>query len=488
MSYLDLTIQQMHQALVEGLVTSEQLVKEAILRIKNDKTNSFEALALDQALEEAKKVTSVGEEEILKGIPFLAKDNYSTKGIETTASSDVLSGYVPIFDAEVITRLKNAGAILLGKTTLDELAMGGTGTTGHKGVTTNPYDNSRIIGGSSCGSCASVASGIVPFSLGSDTGDSVRKPASYGGIYGFKPTWGRISRFGLFPFACSLDTVAYFARSVYDIAVLTEILAGHDDKDMSSSYKEVENYSSYLRRENDKKKIGYFKPILDAIDDEKIKNSYFKLLDELKNKGYEVNQYDFPEELLDALYPVYMIISCSEATSNDANLDGVKFGLKPSEEAKTWSEYMSDARTRGFSSLIKRRFIIGSFSLLAENQEELFRRAQKARNLIVEEMNKFFLENDYLILPCAKSVPPKVEDVTNKWSKKPDFIDNHLGIANLGGFPSLTCPLGYENGLPYGVNITGRQYQEGYVLKCGQDIEDVTKLVNSLCFNHKEGI
>ena len=488
MSYLNGTVAEIHKALAEGKVTASELVEEAIALIQKDPTNSYEALDFEGARKAASLITEVKEEETFKGIPFLAKDNYSTKGIETTASSNVLNGYVPTFDAEVIARLKKAGAVLLGKTTLDELAMGGTGTSGHKGATKNPYDLNRIIGGSSCGSCATVAEGIVPFSLGSDTGDSVRKPAGYGGIYGFKPTWSRISRFGLFPFACSLDSVGYFARSVEDIALLTELLSGQDKKDMSSSTRPVEKYTEYLKKKDAPKRLGYFPAVIKAIPDEHIVRSFDRLLKELEKKGYTVTPYDFPLELLDALYPVYMVISCSEATSNDANLDGVKFGIKPTGVAKTWEEYMSDARTRGFSSLIKRRFIIGSFSLLAENQDELFRRAQKARRLIFNEMEKFFKQCDYLILPTAKSVPPYIKDVTDAWNPKPNFVDNHLGLANLGGYPSLTCPLGYEDGLPYGVNITGRQFEEGNVFNCGQAIEEVTGLVNATVSSHKEGI
>lgn len=488
MGYLNGTILDLHKALVEKKVTPSELVEEAIAAVEKDDTNSYEALDFEGARKAAAEMTEIGEDEILKGIPYFAKDNYSTKGIETTASSNVLNGYVPTFDAEVIARLKKSGAILLGKTTMDELAMGGTGLSGHKGATKNCYDPERIIGGSSCGSCNVVAEGIVPFSLGSDTGDSVRKPAGYGGVYGLKPTWSRISRFGLFPFACSLDAVGYFTRSVEDMAVLTNVLAGQDDKDMSSSTRPVEDYTKYIGKKDAPKRVGYFQSVLDAIPDESIRNSFAKLAGELRKKGYTVENYDYPIDLLNALYPVYMVISCSEATSNDANLDGVKFGIRPTGEAKTWEEYMKDARTKGFSSLIKRRFIIGSFSLLAENQEELFRRAQKARRLIVDAMDKFYESYDYLLLPCAKGMPPYIKDVTDAWDPHPDFVDNHLGMANLGGYPSLTCPLGYEKGLPYGVNITGRRFEEGNVFSLGKDIEDITSLVNATVSSHKEGI
>lgn len=487
-NYINLTVKEMHEGLVNKKFTALDLVNHAIELVKKDKNNCYEALNFEQAIKEASLINEVKEDEYFKGIPFVVKDNYSTKDIETTASSDVLNGYVPTFDAEVVSRLKNAGAIIIAKTTLDELAMGGTGTSGHKGVTTNPYDTSRIAGGSSCGSVASVCKGDVPFSLGSDTGDSVRKPASLCGIYGMKPTWGRISRFGLFPFAPSLDAVGYFARSTYDLAMLTNLLAGYDTKDMSSSTTKVEDYTSYLTNDIKAKKIGYFKAVIDATTNKDIVNSFFKLVEKLKKEGYQVEEYDFPKELLDALYPTYMVISCCEATSNDANLDGIKFGIKPDGSAKTWEEYMTSARTRGFSSLIKRRFIIGSFSLLAQNQDELFRRAQKCRRLIVQEMEKFYKEFDYLLLPCAKDVASKIEDVTDKWSSKPNFVDNHLGLANLGGYPSISLPLGYSSNLPFDVNITSRHFQEGYMFNLAKHIEDITGLYNPTVNNHKEGL
>ena len=473
MSVLDLSIREIHNALVNKEITALELVTEAIERVKTDETNALEATCFEEALEEAKNITEVKEDELFKGIPYVCKDNFSTDGIETTASSNVLNGYVPTFDAEVVTRLKKAGAILLAKTTMDELAMGGTGTTGHKGVTCNPYDHDRIIGGSSAGSCSLVTSACVPFALGSDTGDSVRKPASLGNIVGFKPTWGRVSRFGLFPFAPSLDSVGYFARNVSDICDLTTLLAGHDTKDFSSSYEDTCDYLAEAKKENSCKKIGYIKEILEDTKDKKIVESYYALIEKLKKEGYEVEEFEFGRNFLNSIYPTYMIISCSEATSNDACLDGIRYGIKPTGDEKTWEEFMSSARTRGFSSLIKRRFIIGSFSLLAENQEELFVKAQRARRAIVNRLNEFFEKYDYLLVPASGNVAPLIKDVTCSWDAKPNFVDNHLGLANLAGLPSLTLPMGDENGLGYGVNITGRKFEEANVFNLGLKIESL---------------
>lgn len=474
--WMNKSIAELHRALVNKEVTALELVEDCIEGIKNDRSNSFEATCFEQARKEAMKITEVREDEYLKGIPYLAKDNYSTKGVETSGSSNILNGYVPSFDATVISLLRRKGMILVAHTTMDELAMGGSGTSGRKGATTNPYDPSRIIGGSSCGSASSLVEGIAPFALGSDTGDSVRKPAAYAGLCGFKPTWGRISRYGLFPFAPSMDTVAYFTRNVLDASYILSALAGHDKKDMSSSYRKKEKYQNYVLEKKALKKVGYFKNVIDAMENEEIRASYFKLLDSLREKGYEIISYEFPQVLLDAIYPTYMLISCAEATSNNACLDGVRYGPGATENPKTYKEYMIECRTKGFSDLIKRRFVIGSFSLLSENIDEMFERAQKARRLIVDQMNRFFDECDYLLLPASYHKPPKIEELSPSWSAKPDFLDNILGLGNFGGYPSFTLPLGFEDGLPFGVNVTGRIFEDGHVLALSQEIEEITGL------------
>lgn len=476
MKWMNKNIHELHKALVNKEVTALELVDECIENCKNDKCNSLEATNYEAARKEASKITEVKEEEFLKGIPYLAKDNYSTKDVETTASSNILNGYVPVFDATVISKLKKAGMIMVAHTTMDELAMGGTGTTGHKGNTLNPYDTTRIIGGSSCGSCAALAQGIAPFSLGSDTGDSVRKPASHGGLVGFKPTWGRISRYGLFPFAPSMDTIGYFTRDVLDASYMLSYLAGHDNKDMSSSYRRKEKYQNYVLQHKTLKRIGYFKAVYENITNTDIKNSFDALLAKLKDKGYEVVEYDFPIQLLDALYPTYMIISCAEAGSNNANLDGIRFGPSATNNPTTFKEYMMDCRTKGFSDLIKRRFVIGSFALLSQNQAEMFSRAQKARRLIVNAMNDFFDSIDYLIQPAAFSIPKKIDELSTAWSTNPDYLDNILTIGNFGGYPSLTLPLCFSSNMPIGVNVTGRCFEDGYVLSISKEIEEITGL------------
>ncbi len=245
---------------------------------------------------------------------------------------------------------------------------------------------------------------------------------------------------------------------------------------MSSSYRKNEKYQNYVLEKKTLKKIGYFKAVMDAITDSNIKDSYVRLLKELEKKGYEVVSYDYPVDLLNALYPTYMIISCAESTSNNANLDGIRFGPTASDNPKTFEEYMTSCRTKGFSNLIKRRFVIGSFSLLSENQDEMFSRAQKARRMIVENLNLFFDSIDYLVMPASFSIPSKIKDLSSRWSTKPDFLDNILTLGNFGGNPSLTVPLTFESSMPIGVNITGRIFEDGYVLGLGKEIEEITGL------------
>ena len=475
--YLNKTIKEIHAALISGEVTPSDLVEEAIDRISRDDCNAYEATCFKEARKKAKKIGDIRVGEFLSGIPYLAKDNYSTKGVETTASSKILEGYVPLFDAEVIRKLNRSRGIMVGKTTMDELAMGGTGTTGHKGATLNPYDRERMVGGSSCGSAAAVARGDVPYALGSDTGDSVRKPAAFAGLVGFKPTWGLVSRYGLLPFACSMDTVGWFTRCVWDAAVLCQTLAGRDEKDMTTLKTSKKNYVSEVEQRHSGNRVCYFPQVVEACDPV-VRDVFHGLVNKLKKEGITVEEYRFDDNLLNAIYPTYMVISCCEAASNDAMYDGMRYGPAGDEDAKTYQEFMTSARTRGFSDLIKRRFVIGSYSLLAENQHDMFQRAQRARRVIVDALNEVFKSYDYLLLPAAPSVPKRLSELSTSWSKEPDFADNHLALANLGGMPSLTVPCGFEAGLPLGVNITGRVLDDSGVLAFGQRIEDVTGLRN----------
>lgn len=478
MNYRGLSIDELHALLVAKKVTPLELAHEALALAKKDSNNAFEYIMEKEALDFAASLTEPEENNPLWGIPFVIKDNFSTKDVPTTGSSNILKGYVPVFDATVVEKLKAAKAVAIGKTTLDELAMGGTGTSGHLGMTFNPYDrkHERLVGGSSCGSAAVTADGFVPFALGSDTGDSTRKPASYAGLVGFKPTWSRISRFGLFPFAPSLDTVGIFSRNVKDSAYVLDVLAGHDDRDFTSSVKPVDEYAKDIEKVNPKAKIAVIKGIVDSISDKVVLDKFNETIKMLKNAGFTVDFVEIDEKILSSLFPTYFVISCAEATSNNANMDGIKFG--PYFNGQTFEDVVSQARTNGFGELIKRRFIIGNFALMKENQKDLFLRAQKNRRVIVNTVNDILKEYDFIYCPAAPSIAPKVGEKSDRLSNEYLIADNHLVIANFAGLPSITLPIGMKDGMPFGANFTGRAFEDKQVLQIAYELEKHTGLKN----------
>ena len=465
------TIMDYRNDLDNSIITSEELFNESVSKAQKyqDEYNSFVTI-----IDEYKHQES---ESLIDGIPYALKDNFSTKGILSTSSSNILKDYIPVYDATVYRKLKSAGAVLVGKTVLDELAMGGTGTTGHTGIVRNPWDKERQIGGSSAGSAASVALGIVPFSIGSDTGDSIRKPAAFGGVVGFKPTYGRISRYGLFAFASSLDHVGCFTRCVKDAAIVTDILKGKDERDMTSLPDENIKYTDMLDNDIKGKRLFYIKEVTDlemyknaGSETLEVLKQFKETIEKCKELGFEVEEVSIDEKLLKAIYPAYMTISCAEATSNNSNLTGIIFG--PRGEGNNINDIMFDARTKGFSELIKRRFILGSYILQKENQERLFKNAQRLRRLIVDKMNELFKSYDGMILPASGGIAPKFDDSIDRMSDRYLILENHMAIANFGGFPSITIPNGFVNNMPIGINITGPQFKDGEVLNIAYKIEE----------------
>lgn len=410
---------------------------------------------------------------LLNGIPYALKDNFSTKDILTTGSSNILKDYIPIYNSTVYQKLINAGCVLVGKTTLDELAMGGTGTTCHTGVVRNIWDKKRMVGGSSAGSANAVASGIVPFAIGSDTGDSVRKPASYVGVVGFKPTYGRISRYGLFAFASSLDHVGIFARNVKDVAIVTDVLKGKDTNDMTSLEDDNIKYADNLDNEIKGRKLFYIKEVINVKtnnkETEEIIKKFMDNIDKLRELGFVIEAVSIDKKLLEAVYPTYNIISCAEATSNNANLTGILYG--PRSDKDNINDMIFDARTKGFSELIKRRFVIGSYVLQKENQDKLFLNACRVRRIIVDKINDLFKEYDGYILPTS-GIAPLLEDASDKLTEEYLILENHLQIGNFGGFPSITIPCGYVNNMPISINLTGRAKEDSLVLNMAYHISN----------------
>ena len=461
------------------------MIQEMVQDTSNIKERCYEALEKAKKLQPElndvitfvdpqEQLDNLPETGLMRGVPIALKDNVCTKGILTTAASNILKNYVPVYDAEIVTKLQKAGAVCIAKSSMDELAMGGTNLTANIGPAHNPYDVTRITGGSSGGSAALVASGVVPMAIGSDTGDSVRKPASYCGVVGVKPTYGRISRYGVIPYASSLDHVGYFTRSIEDACISLEVLAGRDDRDMTSSYREVPKYSALLNSDMHGKKIAILSNVVDSIKNKETVKLFNNLMEELRKRGAVVEEYTFDEALMRAILPTYYLIANCEATSNHSNLDGIRFGVR--KEGDDMAEIMTNTRTEGFGPLIRRRFVIGSYGLFEENQERLFRKAQKVRRLIVDAMKECLKDYDCIIAPASGSIAPHIEGDYNEDQLSEDYLvsENYMAMANFSGYPSMTVPMGFIEGCPIGVNLTTRAFDEETMFDIGKAIEEIT--------------
>ena len=469
MKYMEKSIEELHELLVSGQVTSDELVKESLKRSHEvqEKCNAFVTI-LDDA--KGMKVT----DNLLSGIPYGVKDNYSTKDILSTGSSNTLKDYVPFFNATAVEKLDAAGAVKVNKTAMDEFGMGGTGTTAHTGIQRNPWDTTRMCAGSSSGSAAAVAVGVYPYALGSDTGDSIRKPAAYCGIVGYKPTYGMISRYGLFAFASSLDHCGVLTRSVRDAAIVVDQMKGLDINDMtswdSSKMKLLEACNGNVKG----MKVCYIKEICDKskyTEKETLEHldNFFAALENLKKLGVTVDEVSVDEVLLKAQPSVYVVLSCAEATSNMSNLTGIVFG--PRGEGDNYRDMMKDHRTKGFSPLIKRRFVIGSYVLQKENQEKYFKNAQRVRRLLVNRWKEIFVDYDAVILPVGSGPAKHLDSDLDMVEQNASFLEEHLQIGNFGGFPSITIPDGFVSNLPVGINITGNCYEDEKVLNLAYALE-----------------
>lgn len=476
----------LHEMLKNNETTVEELVNDSLKKAHElqEKCNAFVTIMDDNKVEV--------NDNLLSGIPYGIKDNYSTKGILSTGSSNTLKDYVPFFDATAVANLKKNGAVGIAKTALDEFGMGGTGLTAHTGIIKNPWDTTRICGGSSAGSACSVAYGVYPYALGSDTGDSIRKPAGYCGIVGYKPTYGMISRFGLFPFASSLDTCGVLTRSVEDAAIVVDGMKGIDENDQTSWNSSNINLYNDLSKDVKDKKLFYIKEITDISNYPHASNelkahleNYQKALEKLRNIGVTVEEVSIDKTLLSVIPGVYVCISCAEATSNMSNLTGISFG--PRGNGENVMDMIKDYRTKGFSPLIKRRFVIGSYVLQKENQERYFLNACRVRRLIVDKFKSLFKEYDGFILPVGSGVAPLIEGLNEKVDDDElAILENHLQIGNFGGFPSITIPNGFINGLPVGINITGNCYDDQTVLNLAYALEDLMDYKNMVVGDKNE--
>ena len=410
-----------------------------------------------------------------EGIPIALKDNISTKGILTTACCRLLGDYIPVYDAHIVDKLDKAGFVCVAKANMDELSMGGTNFSSASGPCLNAYDPKRISGGSSGGSAVFVASGVVPVAIGTDTGDSIRRPASFNGVIGVKPTYGRISRYGVIPYASSLDHVGYFTTNVKDAAYMLEVLAGRDDRDMTSSFAEVPSYSKLLDSDVRGKKILVLKNVTDAIENKELLRLFWNIIDDLKKRGAQVSEVTFDDRLMRAIFPVYYVIANAEAASNHADLNGISYGKRI--DGADHRDLMMKTRTAGFGPWIKKRLIIGSYALFEENQERIFRRAQKIRRLIVDEVISKLKDADALIAPTVPYIAPRIDEIdVNEVADEHLPADNHLIIANFAGLPSMSLPMGFVDGMPVGISVTANVFAEQQMFDIAKAIEEYTGL------------
>ncbi len=480
MKYMNKSIEELHSMLKKGEVTSKELIDESLElshKVQNE-NNAFVTI-----IDDAKEVDIT--DNLLSGIPCGLKDNYSTKGILSTGSSNTLKDYVPFFDATAVTKLKEAGAVFVNKTAMDEFGMGGTGTTCHTGVVTNPWDKTRMCAGSSAGSAAAVAAGVYPYATGSDSGDSIRKPAAYCGIVGYKPTYGMISRYGLFAYASSLDHLGVLTRSVEDAAIVVDNMKGIDKNDMTSWDSSNIHLRESLTGDVKGKKLCYIKELCDINNypnaSSELKNhlqNFMKTVDKCREIGIEVHEVSVDQTLLNASASVYIVIACAEATSNMSNLTGIIFG--PRGEGDNYIDMMKDHRTKGFSPLIKRRFVIGSYVLQSQNQERYFRNAQRVRRLLVDKWKELYKKYDAVILPVGIGPAKPLKGSKDILSKELSALDEHLQVGNYGGFPSITIPNGFIDNMPVGVNITGNCYDDENVLNIAYALESTMNYKNQI--------
>ncbi|MGZ9413241.1 amidase family protein [Mycoplasma sp. Z386] len=402
------------------------------------------------------------ENKALSGCVFTIKDVFATKTAKTQASSRLLENFYPSYNATVVQKLLDNGAIPVAKVHNDELALGGEGIYSYWGIISHPLDNKRKIGGSSSGSAATLTNN-VSFALASDTGDSVRLPASYIGKVGFKPSYGAVSRFGMFAYASSLDTVSWFAHNVNDVIEVAKVAYGKDYNDMTSENILINNV---IKTKPDK--IGYFN-IPKNLLSESVYEKYFSFIKEI-SAFVETESIEPNADLLKAIKPVYEIISYSEASSNLANLNGIAFGQR--ENGKDWSEIMTNTRSKGFGKMVQRRLILGSYFLEKENQDELFLKAQKIRRLIKNYLDELYDKYDIVIYPAAPDVAPYFEN-----AEKRSYMDYILTGSNLAGSPSITMKLGVDknNKLPFNLAIDSKMQNDEKLLSYALWIEEKLK-------------
>ena len=460
---------EIREQVLSGKKTAVEFVEEALAKAENaEEFNAFTSLIGDRALERAKEIDGkiskgekVGE---LAGVPFVAKDNFLVFGSPSTASSKMLEHFMTPIQATAIEKLENAGAICIGKANLDAFAHGGSTENSAFGVTKNSVDETRVAGGSSGGSAVISALDIVPFTLGTDTGGSIRQPASFNGVYGVKPTYGTVSRFGVVAMASSTDTIGVFAKTAKESELVMRVMAGLDSRDAMT-------LPDFWKEEKapKKAKIGVVKEFLsDGVDPEvrKVTENY---IEKMRKAGHEIVEVSLPMSKYSLA--IYYIVVPAEVSSNLARYDGIRYGLR-SEEAKNLSEVFGKSRDEGFEAENKRRIMIGSYVLSSGFYDAYYLQAQKARTILINEFNKLFEDVDFLVGPVAPTPAFKIGENVHEPIKM--YLADILNVpASLAGLPAISVPAGKtEAGLPVGVQIIGKMESDSKILALADSLEE----------------
>ena len=468
------TAAEQSKALKNKEVSAVELTNAAFDRIEKleDKLGAFNSLTKDIALDTAKKVDekiAKGEElPLLAGIPLALKDNMNLKGSKTTASSKILENFVSPFNATITEKLLNNLVPIVGKANLDEFAMGSSNENSAFKKVHNPWDLNKVPGGSSGGSAASVASCEATLALGSDTGGSIRLPASFCGIVGMKPTYGRVSRYGLIAFASSLDQIGPFARSVEDAANLLEVISGHDPKDSTSLDLPVEHYADFLKNDIKGKKVGVIKELMSEGLSDDVAKAMQDAIDTYKKLGCEIVEISLPK--LKYSIGIYYILATAECSSNLARFDGVKYGYR-TPDAKNLLEMYTKTRAEGFGPEVKRRIMLGTYALSSGYYDAYYKKAQQMRALVAEDFKKAFETVDVLISPTCPNTAFELG------AKSSDPLQMYLTdiatiSANLAGIPGLSVPAGFDkSGMPIGLQVLAPQLQEGKLFNMAYQFE-----------------
>lgn len=464
-NYMDLSVTELHDLLKSKKIKPIDLVNEALEKIENYKLNDFITIN-EKAREEALKLENTEVDNLFWGIPIAIKDNIVTKDLRTTCASKMLDDFNPIYDAEVIKKIKEKHMIIIGKTNMDEFAMGSTGETSYYGPTLNPWNKKKVPGGSSSGSAATISSREVALALGSDTGGSIRQPASFQGVVGMKPTYGRVSRNGLVAFASSLDQIGPITKNVLDNALLLELISGYDENDMTS-IDASKDFTSLINKPLKSYKIAVPTFYMNDQINEEIKDKVNNVISLLRENGCTVDFVDVP--YLEYSVPLYQVIALGEASSNLARFDGIKYGLNI--PANTTSESIKKTRTAGFGEEVKRRIMIGTYVLSGKNADKYYVKALKLREALREAVNKVFENYDLIIGPTntgvAYDLGIKQDDALKSFTD--DILTNPI---NMTGLPALSLPIGLTNDrLPVGLHIIGKYLDEKNIYALAAFIE-----------------